>query len=124
MEDLARCHLHPDREAQGQCALCHEYFCESCLTAENTLVFCQEHEKLFKAHQWSLVMEVLTTSETPEAGLMLYHMKEKLWLHDHIPCYITTQYELSASDLIESRVSLMVIDKDKERAEKIIRENS
>lgn len=37
------CHNHPDTVAQGQCAVCGEWFCRDCLVQQHGKLFCKAH---------------------------------------------------------------------------------
>jgi hypothetical protein len=109
VEDLAKCTFHKNLDADGQCCVCQEYFCDSCLYEEQLLTFCGEHLSSFQNKKWVALKSIISTSETPEAGVELYELKGRLWSERKILCYIDTKYELSeVKDIIESHVTLFV----------------
>jgi hypothetical protein len=126
VEDLEVCHNHFEQQAQGQCVLCSDFYCQECLSSasdEQVLTFCAKHQQLYDDHEWRSVSTVISTAETPEAGLKLYAAKAKLWSELNKPCFIETSYELSEqSDLIESHVSLMIREDDFNQVKQLIKE--
>lgn len=56
------CHNHPDTVAQGQCAVCGEWFCRDCLVQQHGKLFCKAHaspQKLRKKRDpWSRILIV------------------------------------------------------------------
>lgn len=103
------CINHSNLRAEGQCLMCGKTFCDDCLQETDGLVFCKEHFSYFVSSHWLVAKKVVSTSETPEAALDLYHKQEKWWGELGIPCFIKVDYALSKiSDVIESHVSLMV----------------
>ena len=109
MEDIAKCTFHENTEADGQCALCHGYFCDDCLFERDLLTFCEEHLESYQSKKWVALRSVISNSETPEAGIALYELKRSLWSQERVLCYIETKYVLcEIKNIIESHVTLYV----------------
>ena len=103
MEQLERCYLHKSDDAQGQCAICNEFFCEACLVNKADIILCSGHAPAFDVSQFILLLEVNTSAETPQAGILLYELKELLWRQKAIHCFIKTTYGIcNESQLITS----------------------
>lgn len=106
---MVKCTFHENFDAKGQCCLCHDYFCDSCLHEQDLLTFCQRHLAAYQNQKWIALKSLVSTAEKPEAGVALYELKERLWSERKILCYIETKYELSeVEDIIESHVTLYV----------------
>lgn len=102
------CHEHRDQLGQGVCAICNIVLCEECVKEHDGLNFCIEHFRTYLEHDWEGVETIMTTPDTPEVALPLYHFKNSIW-QDEIPSIIRTHYRINIEqDIIESHVSLMV----------------
>lgn len=102
------CVNHADRLGQGVCAICSKVLCEECVKEYDGLNFCLEHFKTYLENEWEGVETVMTTPDSPEEALQLYHFKNYIW-REEIPSFIRTHYRINIEqDLIESHVSLMV----------------
>lgn len=109
MEDIVSCTIHDNTSADGQCFICHGYFCDDCLFEQDLLIFCKDHLESYQSRKWTALKSVVSTSESPEAGVELYELKKTLWNDQRVFCYIETKYELCESkNIIESHVTLYV----------------
>lgn len=102
------CINHPKEIGQGVCAICAAVLCEECVKEHDGLNFCIEHFKTYLENDWQDIETILTTPDTPEVALPLYHFKNNIW-QDEIPSIIRTHYRINIErDIIESHVSLLV----------------
>ena len=103
----ATCHLHPKEPSEGACAICGQYFCQSCLKSHGTLWFCREHLNLFLGSEWQEAHTVKSTPDNPEAGVEVVEFKNTLWVTEGLPLYVETHYKINVEgDLIESWIVL------------------
>lgn len=62
-----RCDRHPDREAQGVCALCGQALCEECDAGKGTAHLCADHVEVPMIEGWA---QVLALPDEVEARLI------------------------------------------------------
>jgi hypothetical protein len=114
------CENHPEIPSVGSCLICEDVFCEKCLIEHDGLYFCKEHFKIFANYKWVQITDVMTTPNTPNDGLFIYHFKRYIWQEKKIPSFVLTHYKINIEeDFIESFIQLNVIE---ENAEKLLDE--
>ncbi len=109
----ANCHLHPNEPSEGACAICDQYFCQSCLKPHRNLSFCREHLNVFLSASWAEVHTVPSTPQDPDAGVALVEWKKKTWQREALPLYVETHYKIHVDgDRIESWMVLFSREAD------------
>lgn len=112
------CENHPDIPSVGSCLICEDVFCENCLIEHDGLYFCKEHFRTFANNKWKQITDVMTTPNTPEDGLYIYHYKRHIWKDKKIPSFVLTHYKINIEqDFIESFIQLNVVE---EKAEELL----
>ncbi|MDD8019200.1 MAG: zinc ribbon domain-containing protein [Bacteroidota bacterium] len=56
-EDQYSCTNHPTGVAAGVCVICHQLFCEKCLTKKNGRYLCSDHAAVEVSEGWALVFK-------------------------------------------------------------------
>jgi hypothetical protein len=65
-EEQYSCTNHPTGIATGVCVICHQLFCDECLTEKNGRLLCTEHAAVEVSEGWALVVK---TSDYMEAEI-------------------------------------------------------
>lgn len=109
----ATCVVHPKEPSEGSCAICSQYFCQSCLKPQQSLLFCREHVSIYLSSSWVEVHSVKSNPHDPEAGVELVEWKKRLWDSENLPTIIQTHYKINVDgDQIESWVVLLAREKE------------
>ncbi len=56
-EDQYSCTNHPTGIATGVCVICHQLFCDQCLTEKNNRFLCTAHASVEVSEGWALVVK-------------------------------------------------------------------
>ena len=89
-----------------------------CITEVDLLNFCEDHFSLYQKANWTEVIQVITTPETPETAMPIYNLKDKLWDQEQVPTIVKTKYEMNnITNNIESKVFLFSLPEDKKMIE-------
>lgn len=113
LREEATCVVHQKEPSEGSCAICNQYFCQSCLKPQQSLLFCREHVSIYLSSSWAEVHSVKSNPHDPEAGVELVDWKKRLWDAENIPAIIQTHYKINVDgDQIESWVVLLAREKE------------
>lgn len=112
---LMMCVNHPERQAQGLCAISEVPICESCLREDDGLVFSVDHFRTYLQAKWTVIEKVKATPEDTTASAHIYKLKRRLWAHDETPTLVSTHYRIDVdTDQIESHIHFLVREQEKE----------
>ncbi len=92
--DLEKCSLHPQIQAESLCVICDEYFCKNCLKTIDGHTLCPTHLKLYSDTIWTEIRRVESNAQHPEEGVRLVEMKKSIWKEHQVPLYLETQYKI------------------------------
>jgi hypothetical protein len=90
----------------GICSICGKEFKDSALELHNTLAFCSTDYSVFKNNDWTVIIDVKSDPNNPQAALHTQNIKDILQNHN-IPSFITVSYE-SNDAVIFSRFNLSI----------------
>ncbi|MBT7611550.1 MAG: hypothetical protein HN576_17470 [Bacteriovoracaceae bacterium] len=111
---LVNCHHHDKIQAQAFCSICKLALCEDCVRDDKNIYFCQDHFQLYLQSDWVELETVTTNPNHPEDGMYIYEFKEKIWLENNTPTFVTIHYKIDVeSDHIESELKLMARKEEK-----------
>jgi len=113
------CLSHQNELAKGSCMICGEYWCADCIKTHKNLNFCTQHFLLFNSSTWDQALNIKTSENNSENGLILYKFKENIWNKQKFPTFIQTHYKINLEeDYIETYISLYCIKSDLEKIRK------
>jgi len=101
------CPNHPEEPGETMCAICDKIFCKTCIKSFKSLHYCKEHLPLVMRYDWEEVLTLKTSTQDPEKGVKLYHVKKDIFESQNIPTYVETHYKINVDqDFIETYLVL------------------
>lgn len=112
---LMMCVNHPERQAQGVCAISQETICETCIREDDGLVISVDHFRTYLEAQWVIIEKVKATPDDTSASAHIYRLKNRLWSKEEIPTLVSTHYKIDVeTDQIESHIHFLVREQERE----------
>lgn len=112
---LMMCVNHPERQAQGVCAISQEAICEACIREDEGLIISVDHFRTYLEAQWVVLDKVRATPEDTSASAHIYRLKKKLWSTKEIPTLVSTHYKIDVdTDQIESHIHFLVREQERD----------
>lgn len=113
---LMMCINHPERQAQGICAISQDPICETCLREDDGLVISVDHFRTYLQANWVLIEKIKATPDDTTASAHLYSVKNRLWASGEIPTLVSTHYKIDVdTDMIESHIHFLVREQEREQ---------
>lgn len=118
---LQVCINHPERQAQGICAISQDPICEGCIREDDGLVISVDHFRTYLQSVWVSIESVKATPDDTLASAHIYQLKIDLWQTNKTPTFVSTHYKIDVdTDQIESHIQFFVREEEKEELKREI----
>ena len=110
------------KSPKAQCHICEQIFDDKQLVTVNLLALCSQHNKLYHDTKWIRFIEISSTINKSDAGIMLVEFKSYIW-NMSIPSYLTHEYHMEQNE-VTTVTNLFIPEGNLSMLQKIISEHS